>query len=79
MPGLNADLALAVRRMNAIYARIPTDQAPDINGESWCRLEAEIDRASSVGDYEAAIVAIGRWEEHARRVLEPLADQERRP
>lgn len=73
LPGVNAELAAAVRRVNAIYSVIPASRQPDLDGSSWRRLEAEVDRACGAGDREAALLAIKRWEEHAQRVLAPLA------
>jgi len=73
MPGINAELAVAVRRVNVISEAIPESHRPDMAGERWARLEDEIDRACGVGDRDAALAAIQRWEQHAQRVLEPLA------
>ncbi len=62
LTGINFELAAAVRRVNVIRDRIPAVEQPDLAGESWRRLEAELDRASGVGDREAALRAIRKKE-----------------
>jgi len=73
LPGLNAELADAVRRVGALYERIPESRRPDVTGERWDALEAEIDAACGTNDRDRALTAITRWEDHARNVLEALA------
>lgn len=72
LPGINAELALAVRRVNVLYSAIPESLRPDLDGSRWRRLEAEVDCACGAGDRDGALLAIRRWEEHATRVLAPL-------
>ncbi|MBA2240029.1 MAG: hypothetical protein H0W09_02105 [Solirubrobacterales bacterium] len=69
LPGINAELAAAVRRVNVLDASIPESRRPDICGERWHRLEAEIDNACGAGDRDAALLAIRQWEQHAARAL----------
>ena len=61
LPGLNADLAVAVRRVNAAYHALPEHLRPDLNGSSWAEMEREVDRACGAGDREAALQAISGW------------------
>ena len=49
LKGVNAELAAAVRRCNVIHRQIPPGQRPDLSGESWRELEAELDRAWGAG------------------------------
>lgn len=72
LPGINAELAAAVRRVNTLYAQLPRSCRPDVCGERWRSLEAEIDRASVAGDRAGAMLAIERWEQHASGVLSRL-------
>jgi hypothetical protein len=66
---VNAELAAAVRRVNALYVRVPEDRWPDVNAERWARLEARIDSALRLGQRTAALRAIEDWERHATREL----------
>jgi hypothetical protein len=68
LPGVNTELAAAIRRVNALYARCP-EPRPDVDGSRWRELEAEIDHHTAVGDRDGALHAIREWEAHARRVL----------
>jgi hypothetical protein len=68
-PGINVEVAQAVHRVATLYAQIPGGQRPDVTGERWDELEAEIARRSAAGDREGALRAIAEWEAHARRVL----------
>lgn len=55
------ELAAAVRRVNAAYLR---SGEPDLDlGADVRAVEAEIDRAMATEDREAALAAIGRWEQ----------------
>lgn len=74
LPGINAEIAAAVARVTAAYDRVPVDRRPDVSGERWHRLEAEVDRACGAGDLDQARTAIRVWELHANRVLAPLAE-----
>jgi hypothetical protein len=67
LPGIGSALALAIRRTNARYHALPPDRRPDVIGETWSRLERNIDAACSAGDAELALQAIRDWEEHALR------------
>jgi hypothetical protein len=69
LPGINGELAAAVRRVNAVYSRIPEDDRPDVTGQAWSQLEANLDRSCAAGDYYEARGAIEAWERHAMRVL----------
>jgi hypothetical protein len=69
LPGINAELAAAVRRINALYMRIPEGRRPNVDGSRWRELEAQIDARCAAGDREGALHAIESWERHAREVL----------
>jgi hypothetical protein len=77
LPGVRAELAASVRRVNSWYSRIPENRRPDVDGSRWRELEAELDECFAAGDREGARRAIERWERHARAVLAPLVDRER--
>lgn len=69
LPGLNAELALAVRRVGAAAETLPEHLRPDFDGSQWDALEREIDRAAGADDRESAIQAISRWEQRAAMVI----------
>jgi hypothetical protein len=69
LPGVKVALAVAVHRVALRYVEIPEARRPDVNGERWRALEAEIDARCGAGDREGALQAIARWEEHATQVL----------
>jgi hypothetical protein len=68
MNSVRTELAAAVRRVNAIYAR-RGDPKPEVVGGDWDRLEAEVDAAIKDGDRDRALAAIRAWEAHAMRIL----------
>lgn len=72
LPGIERDLSAAFARVAKLYAAVPEHLRPDVNGERWQQLEAEIDRACGAGDRDAALLAIERWERHASDVLTRL-------
>mgnify|MGYP000380223969 CR=1 FL=1 len=76
LPGLNADLALAVRRVNSAASSLPEQLRPDFDGASWDALERELDRACGTGDREGALQAIARWEQRASIVLSQITARE---
>lgn len=69
LPGINAYLASAVRRVAAAYERRPAAHRPEINSQEWSALEAEINAACARGDRDSAGAAIDRWERHAMNEL----------
>lgn len=69
LPGVDAELAAAVRRVNADYWRIPEAHRPDVTGERWDALEATLDARCAAGDRQGALDAIAAWEGHARGIL----------
>lgn len=83
--GIELELSAAFRRLGALYAEIPEPYRPDVCGERWAELEREIDCACAAGDYDGALRAIQRWEQHGGRVLSralmyaPLPGPEPRP
>jgi hypothetical protein len=62
IPGVNAELAAAVRAVNAAFMRIPEDSRPI--AAAWTPLEEEVDAACASGDRERALRAIEAWREH---------------
>ncbi len=74
LPGVNYELAASVRRVNSLYARVPESRRPDVTGERWQALEAEVDARCGAGDRDGALRAISEWEQHAERVLAPLVE-----
>jgi hypothetical protein len=71
LPGIRAELAASVRRVNSLYSRIPENRRPDVDGSRWRELEAELHECFAAGDRDGALRAIERWERHARAVLAP--------
>ena len=76
MTGVNLELAAAVRRVNALLDRIAEDRHPDVFGESWRALEAELDCACGAGDREGTLAAIRHWERKTGRVLAAVEEQQ---
>ena len=61
---IRAELAAAVRRINAAYYRCP-EPRPEVIGQTWSRLETEIDAAVRSDDRDSrALRAIAAWEAH---------------
>lgn len=75
LAGVDAELASAVDRVVAVYARCP-EPRPDICGERFHLLEAEVDRLCGAGDRDAALKSIATWERETTvilvRCLEPI-------
>ena len=69
MISVNSRLALAIRRLNAEYARIPNRDSVDIFTDDFIRLEGEIDTALAAGNDPAAFAAIERWEAECLRIF----------
>jgi len=59
MVGVRAELAAAVRAVNAAYARLPQERRPDPAG--YDALDGEVDAAFAAGDRERALVVIRAW------------------
>ena len=64
---IRSELAAAARRVNAAFYRCP-EPRPTVIGETWSKLEAEIDAAITHGDDDRTLRAIHEWEAHARGV-----------
>lgn len=71
LPGINAELAAAVRRVNAAYARLPESDRPDIGG--WNALDTELDAACASDDRERAVSAIREWANYYLAMFEESA------
>jgi hypothetical protein len=69
LPGINVELAAAVRRVGAAYNRLAEAERPDINAQEWRDLEAAIDRHCARGDRDSALAAVEHWEAAAMRQL----------
>ncbi len=69
LPDVNFELAAAVRRVNALYRKVPDEHRPDATGERWDALEAELDARCGAGDRAGALRAIADWEQHVTGVL----------
>ena len=62
LPGINAELAGAIRAVNAAYHRLPEDRRPE--PPSWDALSREVDAACAAGDRSGALAAIRAWSGH---------------
>lgn len=67
--GARPALASAVHRVANLYVRTPGAKRPDVQGPRWTALEEQVDRAFAEGNDAAALTAIRRWEDHARREM----------
>jgi hypothetical protein len=61
----SAELAAAVRAVNAAYLRIPEPYRPE--AAIWTFLDCEVDAAFASGDQERALQAIEKWRAHHLR------------
>lgn len=59
LPGIRAELAAAVRAVNAAYNRLPESRRPDVTG--WNALDRAVDEACAAGDRDRALQAIDEW------------------
>lgn len=69
LSGIDIALGEAVNRIRPIWESCP-DPRPDIAGEAWHALEAELDRACGSGERDLALLAIRRWEDRTLDVLQ---------
>lgn len=65
MISVRAQLAAAVRRVNAAYNRVPNADEIDVFSAKWRKLESDVDTALAAGDDLKARDAIREWEHHA--------------
>jgi hypothetical protein len=64
LPGVRAELAAAVRAVNARFARLPAEVQTRVDVAATDSLEAEVDAAILAGDRERAERAIAAWRDH---------------
>ena len=69
---IRAELAAAVRRVNARLHALPEDARPDLR-PLWRKFEAEVDGALTLGGEENARAAIERWERAALTAIAEAA------
>jgi hypothetical protein len=60
LPGINAELAAAVRKVNAEFHRLPAD-VQDRLDVTTDPVEAEVDKAILADDRDRALAAIRAW------------------
>jgi hypothetical protein len=70
-PTIRAELAAAVRAVNARFNALPEFRRPDIH---WDGVDAEVDAAILSGDRERAIRAIEAWKHHHLALIEEAAN-----
>lgn len=70
LPGINTELAAAVRAVNAAYNSIPPARRPA--AIEWDMLDAELDAACISGDRERAMQAIEAWRTHWLAIFEAV-------
>lgn len=61
-PSIRAELAAALRTVNAAYSRLPEDRRPDVSGRD--DLDQAVDEACLSGDRHRALTAIAEWKRH---------------
>lgn len=74
LPGIRAQLAAAVRRVNAEFNRLPTSVQNRIE-ISWHGVDAEVDAAILAGDRPRAEAAIAAWKRHWLATFEEATKQ----
>jgi hypothetical protein len=67
LPGVNNELAAAIRRVNALRHSVPDRYRREISTDRWLKLQTELDRTCSAGDVESALAAVENWEAEASR------------
>lgn len=70
MISVNSRLALAIRRLNAEYGKLPKSAQDAVNLDSIGPLETAIDTAMAAGDDSAALAAVERWESRCLQSFE---------
>jgi hypothetical protein len=73
LPGVNTELAAAVRAVNAAYNRLPQEGRPD--PAAFDPLEQEVDAACLSEDRERALAAIREWRNHWLGLFQEAAGQ----
>jgi hypothetical protein len=69
LPGLSAELAQAIREVNAAFCRLPDNRRPALAPE-WIALEDKIEAACARGDQTVAGAAIEAWRDHCLELIE---------
>lgn len=74
MTSVNAELAAAIRRVNAAYNRVPGDLRDEIEigGEAWRQLEDRFEQAVEARHDAEALAAVDAWEGFALRQIEAV-------
>ncbi len=72
LPGIDVALGLAADRVRLLAEEVPEPHRPDVAGERWRILDAQVDRACGNGDASSALLAIEQWEQHVSCVLSRL-------
>lgn len=62
LPGINSELAAAVRRIGSLRSSLPKAHRPEFDLPRWRKLERELDRHCSAGSVDCALTSIERWE-----------------
>lgn len=76
LPGIDAELSAAVARVAAVCHRCP-EPRPDVCGERFHALDAEVDRACGGQDRGAALRAIEVWERGTLSLLRGCVEASR--
>lgn len=66
LPGVATELAVAVRRVNALRARVPAGHRPPFDEVGWRDLQRKLAKARSC---DRALELIAGWELDAKLVL----------
>jgi hypothetical protein len=69
LTGIRADLAAAVRAVNAAFAQLPAEVRDAIEIR-YDGLDRELDAACAAGDRERALAAIRAWRGHWTHTIE---------
>ena len=73
-----AQLAAAVRSVNARLAQLPSSKWPDLPGPRWVELMAKVDDLEAKGETDKALDLARRWEREAiERIDQVLSEMAR--
>jgi hypothetical protein len=69
-PSLRAELARAIRRVNAAYNKLPESERPDV---TWGEIDDRLEAAVAGDDRDLALAEIAHWRDRHLAMFEGAA------
>jgi hypothetical protein len=66
-PSIRAELAQAIRQVNAGFNALPEDRRPAVR---WTRIDDQLEAAIAGDDRDLALAEIARWRDHHLAMIE---------